>query len=139
MNTAAAPKIEDSSVIVFEEGIIGVPRARRFQLLEHEDSPIRVLRCLDINGFALPVVDPALADPDYKPAVGRRVLEALGFEEDDPVLLLAVTTLEPTGPKANLRAPVVVNARGQTAAQVILEDRKYPLRAPVKMAEEQAG
>ena len=46
----------------FEEGIMGVPRARRFELLEQDGSPVHVLRCLDISGFALPVVDPPSTD-----------------------------------------------------------------------------
>jgi flagellar assembly factor FliW len=56
----------------------------------------------------------------------------LGLNGDDPVLLLAVTTLDSKGPMANLRAPLVVNVRRRLAAQVILEDRSYPMRAPVK-------
>jgi flagellar assembly factor FliW len=117
------------SEILFSEGIIGVSRARRFQLLEREESPIRVLRCLDIEGFALPVVDPRLVDPDYRPAISTRVTEALGLDAADLLLLLAVTTLEPEGPVANLRAPLVINVERRLGAQVILDDRRQPLRA----------
>jgi flagellar assembly factor FliW len=120
------------ATICFEEGIIGVPRARRFHLLEREGSAVRVLRCLDIDGFALPVTDPRLADRDYRPELGPRIQEALELSDGDPVLFLAVTTLEPEGPVANLRAPLVVNVRCQRAVQVILDDKAYPLRAPVR-------
>jgi flagellar assembly factor FliW len=57
------------------------------------------------------------------------------LEPDESVVLLAVTALEPDGLVANLKAPVVVNARRRLAAQVILEDRAYPLRAPVPAAQ----
>jgi len=130
MPAEALVTAEDTE-IRFEEGIIGVPRARRFELLERQDSPIRVLRCLDIEGFALPVIDPRLADTTYQPVLGPHVQEALLLEAGEPVLLLAVTTLEPTGPVANLRAPLVINVRRRIAKQVILDDRAYPLRAPV--------
>jgi flagellar assembly factor FliW len=123
---------DPSATICFEEGIIGVPRARRFQLLEEEGSPVRLLRCLDIEGFALPVIDPRLVDPAYRPELGPRVEEALSLSDDDPILLLAVTILEKEGPVANLRAPLVINVRRQRALQVILDDRSYPLRAPVR-------
>jgi flagellar assembly factor FliW len=122
---------EDTSVILFEEGIIGVPRARRFQLLERPGSPVKILRCLDIEGFALPVVDPLLADPGYRPRLGDRVSVALDPEREDRLLLLAVTTLEPGRPVANLRAPLVVNVRRRVGVQVILDGVGYPLRAPV--------
>jgi flagellar assembly factor FliW len=136
---APARKPEPSTEILFEEGIIGVPRARRFQLLEREGSPILVLQCLDIEGFALPVVEPRRADPDYAPAIGPRVAEALDLARDDPVVVMAIATLEENGPRANLRAPVIINVRNQLAAQVILEDRSYPLRAAVTMEEQEDG
>ena len=114
------------SEILFEEGLIGVPRARRFELLERDGSPVRLLRCLDIPHFALPVVDPALADPQYRPEIGNRLEGILEIEEGDPVLVLAVAAVDSSGPLANLRAPVVINARSRRAV------RSYPLRAPVR-------
>lgn len=136
---APARKPEPTVEIVFEEGIIGVPRARRFHLLEKEGSPILMMQSLDIQGLVLPVADPALADSEYRPALGPRVADALGLEKDDPVIVMAITTLEPTGPKANLRAPVIINARNHRAAQVILEDRSYPLRAPFEVGSQEEG
>jgi flagellar assembly factor FliW len=130
MSESTVPGAADAT-ICFEEGIIGVPRARRFELLERNGSTVRVLRCLDIEGFALPVTDPRLADENYRPELGGRVQEALDLSTGDPVLLLAVTTLEAGGPVANLRAPLVINVRRQRAMQVILDDKSYPLRAPV--------
>ena len=129
-----APSLDDTSIFSFEEGIIGVPRARRFQLLEREDSAVKILRCIDIEGFSLPVVDPLLADPEYSPRLGPRVMQALGVEQDDPVLVLAVATLEGAEVFANLKAPVVVNVRQRQALQVILDGRDYALRAPVAVS-----
>jgi flagellar assembly factor FliW len=124
----------EGAEIVFEEGIIGVPRARRFQLLARNGATTHVLRSLDIEGFALPVADPRLADAGYRPKLGPRVPEALALAEGEPVLLLAVTTLEPSGPTLNLRAPLVINVNRRVAAQVILDDRSYSLRAPLLVA-----
>jgi flagellar assembly factor FliW len=121
----------NDSVILFEEGIIGVPRARRFQLLEKEGSLHRVLSCLDIKGFILPVIDPRMVDPEYEPRLGSRVTEAIELDAGDAILLLAVTSLEESGLRANLRAPLVINVKRRLAAQVILENGEYPLRAPV--------
>ena len=123
--------MDNDSVIHFEEGIIGVPRARRFLLLEQPGSPVRVLRCLDLEGLNLPVVDPRLADPSYEPKLGPRVTDALELREGDAALLLAVTSLEQSGATANLKAPVVVNVRQRRAAQIILDNPTYSLRTPV--------
>ena len=120
------------SELVFDEGIIGVPRARRFQLLEQDASPIRVLRCLDIEGFALPVVDPWLADPEYRPQLDRH-LRSLGCDPGHDVLVLAVALVENGGAYANLRAPIVLDIDRRVGTQVILDDMSLSLRAPVNM------
>ena len=132
MNPETTPALSDDSVIEFPEGIIGVPRARRFQLLERNGSTVRVLRCLDIEGFALPVVEAQQADPSYRPTVPAHVVSTLGLDPDGAMLLLAITVLDPDGPHANLRAPVLVNPETLRAMQVILDDRTLPLRAPVR-------
>jgi len=122
---------DNETVLHFDEGIIGVPRARRFRLLERPGSCVRILQSLDIQGFCLPVVDPRLADATYQPQLAPRISAALKCEPADPVVFLAVAALEPEGAVANLKAPVVVNARSRLAAQVILDDAAFPLRARV--------
>ena len=131
--TADTAHDNDSGELVFEEGIIGVPRARRFVLMERPGSPVRILRSLDIEGFALPVVDPVLVDPEYRPRLGERILDAVRLDRDCPVLLLAIAALEPEGAMVNLRAPLVINVRDRIATQVILDDRTYSLRAPLRV------
>jgi flagellar assembly factor FliW len=122
-----------TATICFEEGIIGVPRAKRFEILAADDSPIRVLRCLDIDGFALPVVDPALADPAYRPSIPKRLAESIGLDPDSPAVVLAVTVRDKTGSHCNLRAPIVLNPERRLALQIILDDRSLPLRAPLRL------
>jgi len=128
------PPEADTSEILFEEGIIGVPKARRFQLLEKPGSSIRFLKCLDIEGFALPVVDPRVVDPAYKPSVSPRVTDALGLDSSGAVLLLAVATLDESGAAANLRAPLLINVDRRLGIQLILDDPSLSLRAPVNEA-----
>lgn len=122
----------DTSELIFDEGIIGVPRARRFRLLEEEGSPIRLLSSLDIKGFVLPVVDPWLADADYRPRLERHV-RSLGCASGGDVLVLAVALVEGGRAFANLRAPLLLDIDRRAGAQVILDDMTLPLRAPVKM------
>lgn len=128
-----ALSVFDSAEIVFPEGIIGVPRARRFHLLERTDSPIRFLQSLDIQGFRLPVVDPYLADPDYRPRLGSRANASLGFDDPQQILLLAIANVTEEGAVANLRAPLIINVERRCGVQVILDDLRHGLRAPVRL------
>jgi flagellar assembly factor FliW len=118
---------EDATEIRFDEGIIGVPQARRFQLLERPGSRLRLLRSVDLDGFALPVVDPRLAEPGYSPTFQPRLSEALSLDTEH-WLILAVVTLGENGATANLRAPIVINVERRVGAQIILDDKSLPLR-----------
>ena len=123
---------DETNEIHFPEGIVGVPQARRFQLLVQPDSPVRLLQCLDIEDFRLPVVDPFLVDADYQPVLGKRVRDFLQVEEGDAILLLAITVLKhDAAPLANLRAPLIVNATRARGMQWILEDPRWSLETPV--------
>lgn len=122
---------DEANEILFPEGIVGVPRARRFRLLEQPGSPLRILDCLDIEGFRLPVVDPFRVEPDYEPVLGKRVREILEVEEGDPMLLLAITVVRSgEAPTANLRAPLVINAAKARGMQWILDDTRWSLQTP---------
>lgn len=122
--------------IQFREGLIGLPQAKRFQLLVQPGSPIRLLRSLDVEELYIPVVDPFLADPNYRPPLGKRIGATLGLEDGHDVLLLVIATLQKDGPAlANLRAPLVINATTCTGVQVILDKSSLPLRAPVAKLE----
>lgn len=122
----------DTSVIVFEEGVIGVPRARRFQLLERGDSCVRMLRSLDVPHFVLPVVDPRVSRSDYAPDFSERVRRSVDASASDELVIFAVATVSGAEGSANLRAPIVINVAKRTAAQIILDDRTLPLRAPFR-------
>lgn len=136
MNHALRIEPNDDSAIVFDEGIIGIPGARRFQLLERPGSAVLMLRCLDADGVDLPVVDPFLADPSYRPRLGKRVGASIGLVEGHDVLMFAIAALQPDGPPlANLRAPLVINASTLRGVQVILDDTAQPLRAPIRSPE----
>lgn len=80
-------------------------------------------------GLRLFVVDPSVYLPDYAPAFTAEHLGALGTTADDVVEAYVVATITDTGPVVNLLAPILVNATAGTAAQVILDDPRWPLRA----------
>ncbi len=75
------------------------------------------------------LVDPAVYVPDYAPFISDEQLRALGAGDDTRVDAYVVATITETGPVVNLLAPILVNAESGTAAQVILDDSRWPLRA----------
>jgi flagellar assembly factor FliW len=128
MANAEATYVDEPVEVTFPEGLIGVAEARRFQLITRPSSPLRILRCLDLNDVELPVIDPRIPHPGYRPKINPRVLASIGADSPDATLMLAITTLEPKGPVLNLRAPLLVNLRRGVGVQIILDDRNQPLR-----------
>ncbi|MBP1240039.1 flagellar assembly factor FliW [Frigoribacterium sp. PvP121] len=75
------------------------------------------------------VLDAAVHLPDYSPVLTDEQTTALDLRSADEALLLVVATPAETGMTVNLLAPVVVNGRTGSGAQLILEGQDWPLRA----------
>lgn len=127
-------EIDEANVIRFVESIPGFPETEQFVLIPHkEDSPFVWLQSVDAPDVAFVVTDPWLFFEDYKPTVNEVDLEKLevaGEAEDTSDVawvMLSILTL-PSDPKkmtANLKAPVIINTRNNTAKQVILSSEDY--------------
>ncbi|HEY8588543.1 MAG TPA: flagellar assembly protein FliW [Naasia sp.] len=94
-----------------------------------EADGLYTLRDTGDLGLRLFLVDPSVYVPDYAPVFTGEHLDALGTAPDDLVEAYVVATVTDDGPVVNLLAPILVNATAGTAAQVILDDSRWPLRA----------
>ena len=75
-------EIADDKIITFDKGIIGFPELKHFTMLHDEEKGsnvgIRYLQSLEEPGFAMPVMDPLLVNPDYDPEVDDELLTGVG-------------------------------------------------------------
>jgi flagellar assembly factor FliW len=130
--------VDDSApTLEFVGPIAGFPEHRTFALAELDPAGwLCALRSLDDPGLRFLVVPPGPFFPDYDPELGDDWAEQLQLTSaDDALVLLIVTPAESAGDSTvNLLAPVVVNVRTRRAAQVVLEDQAWPLRAPLRNA-----
>ncbi|MCU1437692.1 MAG: flagellar assembly protein FliW [Naasia sp.] len=94
-----------------------------------EAEGLYTLRDTGDAGVRLFLVDPSVYVPDYAPRITDEHLDALGSGPDDLVEAYVVATITDDGPIVNLLAPILVNVTARTAAQVILDDSRWPLRA----------
>jgi flagellar assembly factor FliW len=127
--------IEEIPELLFAAGIPGFPDAKRFTLVwwGDESSPFSILASLDDPGLEFLVVPPLAFFPLYAPEIDDDIVERLGIETaDDVILLVIVTTGENAADAtANLLAPIIVNRHTREAAQAVLTDGDHPLRAPL--------
>jgi len=75
------------------------------------------------------LVEPRLFVPDYAPELTNEHLAPLGAEGAAQVDVFVVATIEGGSPVVNLLAPILVNPATGSAAQVILDEAAWPLRA----------
>ena len=127
-------EIDESKILVFEEGLPGLDEEKKFALLSNEDSkPVGWLQSLDHREISLPVMDPFLVCPDYSFDISQDDADALEIEEIKDVYILNILVI-PKNINAmtiNLSAPVIINVVNGKSRQIILDDRKYRVRVPV--------
>ena len=110
-------EIADDKIITFDKGIIGFPELKHFTMLHDEEKGsnvgIRYLQSLEEPGFAMPVMDPLLVNPQYDPEVDDELLTSVGNLTPENILVM------------------VINVEERKACQIILEGDKYPVKYPV--------
>lgn len=89
------------------------------------------LAALDGDSRRVFVLDAAIYLPEYTPSLSPAQSESLGLASGDDARVYVVANPAESGTTVNLLAPIVVNAATNAAAQVILDDRDWPLQAPL--------
>jgi flagellar assembly factor FliW len=113
--------------IVFPDGLVGLPDLVRHHLSAVPDSPLYELASDDdpTIGFIASPVD------NVKPGT-TQLLRAKGLVNDGEwVLAILAVHGDPPAITANLAGPIVLDTKGATARQLVLEDPEFPLQAPV--------
>ena len=115
-------------VISFPSGILGLGLHTDFVLYDVDETS-RMLIAKDDPTLRLLVTDPTCVDPNYPIA---RALSRYPFG-DEEVAVASVVTRPADGSPAtvNLAAPLLIGMTSRKAAQVILDDGRLSLRAPL--------
>lgn len=142
-------EIPEDKIIIMEQGIIGFPEMKHFTLIfdaeKEEKDTIMWLQSMDDGCFAMPVMDPRIAVPQYTPNVDEELLNPLGKMEDEDVYILTTVTI-PQGKvediTINLKAPFIINLANNKGCQIIVEDDfpvKHKIYDALKSRKEKAG
>ena len=128
--------VEDNKVINFPNGIIGFPDLKRFTLMFDEDdegNTIKWLQSIEEPDFAMPVLDPLIVCPDYKPEIDKDKIKDIGELADEEILVLVTVTVphDLTKMTVNLMGPFIINVKDMKGAQCIVENDEYPVKFPI--------
>jgi len=124
-------EIEEEKVITIVEGMFGFPGRHRYIILEHkEGSPFRWFQCVDDPSLAFVIIDPEMFQPQYRAAVPKEHLLALGLQDPLQAAVFVVVNIasDHSMITANLEGPVVVNPEKMVGRQIVLSDSSYSTR-----------
>jgi flagellar assembly factor FliW len=133
---AAAESIP-GRLLDFVEPLPGFPDDRSFALAAVDpDGVLFTLRSLTRPGLRFVVMPPAAFFPDYQPQVTESHVGPLGNVEDVELQVLVIVCVQDgiADATANLLAPIVLVPESGRAMQVVLDDTRLPLRAPLLAA-----
>jgi flagellar assembly factor FliW len=119
-------EVEDETLIRFQNGVIGFPEETGFVLLERgEGRLVGYLQSTITPGLAFPVTDGAYF-ADYPQPSADRLASSAGIGTDE-LAILVIVAVEPNSKalEANLLAPLVIDTKTRSGAQVVLDPRKY--------------
>jgi flagellar assembly factor FliW len=124
--------------IEFPAGLPGFPNAHRFELAPWgpAGSPFLMLTSSDDPEVGFIVVAPWVFYPDYEFELDTGAAERLGLSKAEEAVVFSVVTLRdrPEDSTVNLLGPIVVNRFSHEAAQVVLPNSGYSVRAPLALA-----
>ena len=136
-------EVPEESIILFPQGLVGLPWLKRFVLIQEEGlEPFFTLQSVDEADFALWVVPAIFIEVEYAPPVDKAEIEDLG-EEDDIVPMIIIWTEENENGKqmayANLKAPLLINPKIRKGRQIIIDEEEYLLRKDITAVVESAS
>ncbi len=115
--------IEETDVLTFVDGLIGMEDCRRWVLLgDEENSALGWLQSLERPEVALGVVSPRRFVPDYRVRVGRREIAPLGLENPNDAQVLVIVSHVAGSLALNLKAPLVIHLAERLGRQIVARD-----------------
>jgi flagellar assembly factor FliW len=86
------------------------------------------LRAVDAD-VRLFLLEAASVDLEYAPRIPAGIRTEIGATDADALRTFVIANPSDEGVHVNLRAPVIIHTETGRAAQVILDDQDYPIRA----------
>ncbi|RZB34948.1 MAG: flagellar assembly factor FliW [Desulfobacteraceae bacterium Eth-SRB1] len=126
--------IDEARVIQMRDGMLGFDHLKRYALLMHgKKIPFSWLQSIEDGSIAFVVINAFVVKPDYEPVISDDEVKLLEIASPEDAVLFSVVTIrsDPFKVTANLRAPIVINAKKMLAKQVVLVESDYSVHYPI--------
>ncbi|MGE5472844.1 MAG: flagellar assembly protein FliW [Ignavibacteriales bacterium] len=125
-------EINEEDIITFSKGIPGFEGSKKFVILHkiEDDNPFKWLQSVDDGNVAFVIINPQSFKEHYEVKIEQGVLDELETENLKDVLVYSIVTIpeEVSKMTANLRAPVLINAKKNKGMQLVLDDERYGVK-----------
>jgi flagellar assembly factor FliW len=126
--------IEESDVLTFVDGLIGMETCRRWALLaDAANTALGWMQSLDRPEVALAVVSPRRFVNDYQIRVTRREVESLELYEPRDAQVLVIVSQAGGTLTLNLKAPLVIHLERRLGRQIVARD-DHAVQFPLPVA-----
>jgi flagellar assembly factor FliW len=123
--------VGEDEIISMPQGILGFPEYKRFCLVDPgDDTLILWFQSLDNPEIAFPILEPKIFKPDYSARLSALELRELKLENINQSAVFCILTIpaDVAQMTANLKAPLVINLKGQIVKQVVLQENEYTIK-----------
>lgn len=124
-------EVDEKDIIAFGEGILGFPKLNEyFMIYDGSNEYFNYLQAIDDKNVCFIITSPFLIAPDYSIDINDEIIEKLEIKEEKEVMLYSIVTI-PEDVKlmtANLRAPLIINARNRKGLQEVIDNECYLVR-----------
>jgi len=135
-------EVKDDSLLTFPSGLLGFPDQQRYVILDHDrPAPFKWLQSVDEPSLAFVIMDSADVVADYPVEMTPEALKEIQATERDELSLAVILTIpseDPASVTANLRGPLLFNARTKLGKQLVLAET-MPTRHPLFPVHETAA
>jgi flagellar assembly factor FliW len=129
---------EDDAALIFPRGLPGFENRGRFLPMTFPGrEPLVFLQSLEDPDLCFITLPIWAAHPSYRLDMTREDMTLIGLRPGararvgEDLLCLAVISVGPDGPTANLLAPLVVNLRNRHSVQAVAASSRYSHRHPL--------
>ncbi len=131
-------EVADDDIVVFDGGLLGFPRARRFVVIEADRDGYVWLQSIEEVELSFLATRPWDFFPDYEFELDdddQDGLEITSLEDADVLCLLSIhDQADGMSITINLLGPLVVNATTRRGRQVVLSGSDYEASEPLVAA-----
>jgi flagellar assembly factor FliW len=123
--------VNKEDVIRFREGILGFEEHKNFFVVDPNDNTLILwLQSTDAPGIAFPMIEPQIFKSDYSPVLMPADISSIELEDNHDARVYCILTIpaDYTLMSANLKAPIVINAKKNIGKQIVLQDNRMVVK-----------